>query len=70
MIRQEKKETFNGQNHCSIGVACRSAWPVEVNLQRAEKWIRRAAAQGASFVGFPEFSLSGYDDMEDCRHVG
>jgi predicted amidohydrolase len=33
---------------------------VDANLELAEGWLRRAAAEGAQLVAFPELALSGY----------
>ncbi len=33
---------------------------IAFNLERHHLWIKRAARTGASFVGFPEFSLTGW----------
>ena len=33
---------------------------VEANLDRHLHWLEKAAAEGARFVGFPEFSLTGW----------
>jgi predicted amidohydrolase len=33
---------------------------VDANLELARDWLRRAAAEGASLVAFPELSLTGY----------
>jgi predicted amidohydrolase len=33
---------------------------VDANLELADSWLRRAAAEGAQLVAFPELALSGY----------
>ena len=33
---------------------------VDANLELADGWLRRAAAEGAQLAGFPELALSGY----------
>jgi predicted amidohydrolase len=33
---------------------------VDANLELADAWLRRAAAEGAQLVAFPELALSGY----------
>ena len=33
---------------------------VDANLELARGWLRRAAAEGANLVAFPELALTGY----------
>lgn len=51
-----------------ISPVCRIC-DVQANLEHFEGWIQKAAQQGAEWVGFPEFALTGYGSDPALRRT-